>query len=24
VNPYKYLARSLVLNGGPVQKDLPF
>lgn len=24
VNPYKYLARSLVLNGAPVQKDLPF
>lgn len=24
VNPYKYLARSLVLSGGPVQKDLPF
>jgi len=24
VNPYKYLARSLVLDGTPVQKDLPF
>ncbi len=24
VNPYKYLARSLTLAGGPVQKDLPF
>jgi murein DD-endopeptidase MepM/ murein hydrolase activator NlpD len=24
VNPYKYLARSLVLRGTPVQKDLPF
>ena len=24
VNPYKYLARSLVLDGAPVQKDLPF
>ena len=24
VNPYKYLARSLVLGNTPVQKDLPF
>jgi murein DD-endopeptidase MepM/ murein hydrolase activator NlpD len=24
VNPYKYLARSLVLDSTPVQKDLPF
>ncbi|HEU0121331.1 MAG TPA: peptidoglycan DD-metalloendopeptidase family protein [Bryobacteraceae bacterium] len=24
VNPYKYLARSLVFDGAPVQKDLPF
>lgn len=24
VNPYKYLARSMVFEGAPVQKDLPF
>ena len=24
VNPYKYLARSIVLGSSPVQKDLPF
>ncbi|MFN0104901.1 MAG: peptidoglycan DD-metalloendopeptidase family protein [Bryobacteraceae bacterium] len=24
VNPYKYLARSLIFDGAPVQKDLPF
>jgi murein DD-endopeptidase MepM/ murein hydrolase activator NlpD len=24
VNPYKYLARSLLLDGGPARKDLPF